>query len=518
MRPRKGADSAALTNEDEANPAAIAPVAVVIRVRRFILHIRGAAAGFIRILSALKETGMPPRTLALKYQPTMTMPSPIPMHRRNFLTNLGAAGAGLLILPSGSRAQGASPNSKLNIALIGTWGRGEAHFSTLAKENVVAICDVNEEHLASGAKQFPQATTYTDWRKLLDHKGLEAVMICSTDHTHAHITIWAMNRGLHVYCEKPLAITVEEARLVRETYLKNRGKLATQVGTQRHAIENFQRVRELIQDGAIGEVSQAHAWGDRKLGKPGYPPAQGEPPKHLHYDLWIGPSPFHPYNPDYFSGGSGMNCLQWNMYWDFGTGQVGDMGSHTMDLVWNALDLTLPVSAEASGDPFNPDVTPVKLDASWEFARPGKEPLGVHWYQGGALPRSPKAHVDLAKIGHGAMFRGDKGTLICDFDSRMILPGGANADMTYYKRRDKENVIPGIPSFQGEWIDACKGKGKTSCDFEYGGNMIEMMLLGLVAYRAGKKLKYDASTMTTDDPAANQLLRRAYREGWPLVG
>jgi predicted dehydrogenase len=227
----------------------------------------------------------------------------------------------------------------------------------------------------------------------------------------------------------------------------------------------------------------------------------------------------HPYNPGYFSGSSGMNCLQWNMYWDFGSGQVGDMGSHTMDLVWNALDLKLPDSAEAKGDPFHPDVTPVMLEASWEFTRPGKEkPLSVSWYQGGALPRQHKSLVDLSKIGHGAMFRGDKGMLICDFDNRVILPSGPQADMTYYKPRDAGKLIPGIENFQGEWVKACKGEGKTSCDFEYAGNMIEMMLLGLVAYRAGKKLKYDAASMSTDDSQANQFLRRSYRDGWPLVG
>jgi hypothetical protein len=214
-----------------------------------------------------------------------------------------------------------------------------------------------------------------------------------------------------------------------------------------------------------------------------------------------------------------MNCLQWNMYWDFGSGQVGDMGSHTMDLVWNALDLKSPATAEASGDPFNPEVTPVKLEAKWEFARPGQDkPLSVGWYQGGALPRSPKPHIDLSQIGHGAMFRGEKGTLICDFESRVLLPSGQDADMTYYQRRDVGKLLPRIPDFQGQWVEACKGGLKTSCDFEYAGNLIEMMLLGLVAYRAGKKLAYDATAMTTGDAAADALLRRSYREGWPLVG
>ena len=439
--------------------------------------------------------------------------------RRQFLKTLGGVSASLLILPAGTRAQGKSPNDKLNIGLIGTWGRGEAHFGTLQKENVVALCDVNANHLAGAAKLFPGAKLYADWRKMLEQKDLEAVMICSADHTHAHISLWAMARGMHVYCEKPLANSVEEARMVRASYLEKRQKLATQVGTQRHALENFRRLREWIQDGIVGDVESACAWGNRKLGRPGYPAAAGSPPDHLNFDLWLGPSPAHPYSPEYFSGSSGMNCLQWNMYWDFGSGQVGDMGSHTMDLVWNALDLRLPQSVEAKGDAFNPDVTPVMLEADWEFPVNGQEkPVKISWYQGGAMPRSPKGHVDLSQIGHGAMFRGKKGTVICDFDSRMFLPSGRESDMTHYRARAKEQLIPSIPDFQGEWILACKGQGKTSCDFEYGGNLIETMLLGLVAYRAGKKLSYDGERMTTGDSAADAFLRRSYREGWPLLG
>ena len=137
-------------------------------------------------------------------------------------------------------------------------------------------------------------------------------------------------------------------------------------------------------------MQEVSAWGDRKLPKPGYLPAAGEPPKDFHWDLWLGPSPAHPWNPEYFSGSSGMNCLQWNMYWDFGSGQVGDMGSHTMDLAWNALDAELPTSAEGKGDPFNPEVTPVKLEMHWEIpANDWRQAIRVCWYQGGALPESP---------------------------------------------------------------------------------------------------------------------------------
>jgi hypothetical protein len=439
--------------------------------------------------------------------------------RRAFLGNLAAAGGGLLILPSGSRAQGGSPNSKLNLALIGTWGRGHAFTGTLEKENVVALCDVDENHLAEAAAKFPGAKTYVDWRKCLEQKDIQAVIICTADHTHAHIAIWAMNRGLHVYCEKPLANSVAEARAVRACYLANRGKLATQVGTQRHEGENFPRVRDLVQGGAIGKVREAHAWGNRQLRKSGYPAAAGEPPKHLHYDLWIGPSPFRPYSPEFFSGGPGMNCLQWNMFWSFGSGQVGDMGSHTMDLVWNALDLTHPIAAEAKGDPFNPEVTPVELAASWDFPVAGEDkPLRVHWHQGGAMPREPRPYLDLKKIGHGAMFRGDKGALVCDFDSRVILPFGPAADMSHFTPPAPGAAAPATGNHQRQWVDACKGGLKTSCDFDYAGHMIEMMLLGLVAYRAGKKISYDGAKGSTGDAAVDALLARTYRDGWALNG
>ncbi|MBN1417635.1 MAG: gfo/Idh/MocA family oxidoreductase, partial [Planctomycetes bacterium] len=299
-----------------------------------------------------------------------------------------------------------------------------------------------------------------------------------------------------------------------------KNKLATQVGTQRHAIPNFNRVRELILDGAIGELRSACAWGNRQIRRPGYLPAAGDPPKHLHYDLWLGPSSYHPYNPGYFSGGAGANCLNWNMYWDFGSGQIGDMGSHTIDLVWNGTDGGVPTSAEGKGDPFNPEVTPVRLETHFDMPandwRPG---IRVSWYQGGAMPKSPRGYIDLNRIGHGAMFEGTKGHLICDFGSRFIVPSDDSADMTYYKPREKEKVIPNLGDFLGEWIRACKTDLKTSCDFDYGGTAIETMLLGLVAYRVGKKLDYDgAAGRVTNSAEGNDLLKKKYRDGWTLSG
>jgi predicted dehydrogenase len=435
--------------------------------------------------------------------------------RRQFLKSTAAVGMGLAILPSGVLSGANAPSNKLNVALIGVGGRGRAHQGPISSENVVALCDVDEIHLAEAAKKFPKAKHYVDWRKCLDQKDLDAVICCTTDFTHAFVATWAMNRGLHIFCEKPLGNCVEEARMVRETYLKNKNKLVTQCGTQRHAYPNFNRVRELILDGAVGDLTDVYTWGNRQIPKPGYLPAAGDPPKTLHYDLWIGPSPWHPYNPDYFHG-----CLGWNMYWDFGSGQIGDMGSHTMDLAWNAIDTTLPTTAEAKGDPFNPDVTPVKMESHFDVpANNWRDAIRLSWYQGGAMPRSPKPYVDLNKIGHGAMFKGTKGFVIADFTTRVILPFGDDADMTYYKRRSKDEVIPDMGHFQKEWSNACKGNLKTSCDFEYSGNLIETMLLGLVAYRVGKKLNYDGVRgRVTNSDEANALLSRKYRPGWILNG
>jgi len=443
------------------------------------------------------------------------------MKRRNFLNTTALTGAGLMILPSGTLFGKNTPGNKLNIALIGVWGRGLAHYDSLASENVVALCDVNEARFPDALKRFPNAKTYVDWRKCLEQKDLDAVVICTADHTHAFIANWALNRGLHVYCEKPLAISVEEARIVRANWLTKKSKLATQVGMQRHAIPNFNRVRELIRDGAIGELQSAAAWGNRQIRRKGYPAGQGQAPEGLHYDLWLGPSPNHPYSPEYFSGGAGANCLQWNMYWDFGAGQIGDMGSHTMDLLWNAVDAGLPTTAEAKGEAFNPDVTPVECESHFDHpANDWRGPVRVSWYQGGAMPRSPSRAVDLKAIDHGALFKGSKGFIVADFESRMLLPYGESSDLTYYKPRTAETILKPLGHFQKQWLNACRNPElKTACDFEYSGNMIEQLLLGLVAYRVGKKLEYDAKAgQVTNCPEANAFLKRKYRDGWTLNG
>jgi len=435
--------------------------------------------------------------------------------RRQFLKATAVAGAGLTILPGGLLAGPDAPSNKLGIALIGAGGRARAHFGAVQDENVVALCDVDEQTLAKAATTFPDAEHYVDWRKCLEQKDIDAVVCSTTDHTHAFIANWALNRGMHVYCEKPLANCVHEARVVRANYLKNKDKLATQVGMQRHAGTNFDRVREMVLDGAVGTLKHAHVWGNRRHDKTAYLPAAGDPPSHLHYDLWIGPSPWHPYNPGYIGG-----CLKWNLYWDFGSWQVGDMGSHTMDLAWNAIDAGVPTSAEGTGDPVNSDVAPSALTATFEHpANDWRPAIKVTWYQGADKPNTLVGGVDVSKIGHGVLFEGDKANLVADFGRNELFPVDPDKGLAHYKPRPAEEQIPAMGGFQTQWVNACKGDLKTSCDFDYSGTMIEQLLLGLVAFRVGEKIEYDPEAgRVTNNAKANDLLSRKYREGWKLDG
>jgi len=367
------------------------------------------------------------------------------MQRRDLLKSAASA-AGLTILKSGTLRGQNAPSNKLNVALFGVWGRGTAHYNTIRNENVVALCDINDLRTQEAVRIFPRAKTYWDWRRCLDQKDIEAVIICTADHHHAFIANWAMNRGMHVYCEKPLGITVEEVRTVRANYLKRKIKLATQHGTQRHAFPNFERVRELILDGAIGELKTVHAWDARQLPRPGYPDGEGVMPSTLHWDQWVGPSPSHPYSPQYFGGSSGLNCLFWNMYRDFGVGQMGDMGAHTMDLPWNAIDAGVPTAIEVDqevSDKYDPNITPVKLKVSFEHpANSWRGPVTLVWYQGGLKPNPPKSYFNLTRVGNGAIFEGTKGSIFADFTTRVIIPNNDDGDLTYYKRRTREQLLP----------------------------------------------------------------------------
>jgi len=442
------------------------------------------------------------------------------MKRRNFIKSAAVTSAGFMILPA-CATSGKGPGSKLNIALIGAYGRGRSFWKILKNENVVALCDVNADNMTLAAKEFPTAKKYTDWRKCLEQKDIEAVIVATPDHHHAFITIWAMNRGYHVYCEKPVGECVHEAREVRKVYLKNKNKLATQHGTQRHAIENFDRVAELIRDGAIGDLQVVQAFGSRTHNRTGYLPDKGPAPNTIDWEQWIGPVQMHPFNPSYFIGKPGANCLQWNMYHDFGSWQVGDMGSHTMDLAWNAIGAGIPSAVEATGDPYHNEVCPSDLHAVFTMpANKWRGEIQLEWFQGTLKPKSPHGAIDISKIGHGVLFKGTKGSLLADFRSRMLIPEVQGADMTYYNSPSTKEVAPPHGNFVQQWLNACKTSDlKTSCDFDYAGQMIETLMLGLAAHRAGKKLEYNAKAgEVTNDSAVNDYLRKKYRDGWVLNG
>jgi len=473
------------------------------------------------------------------------------MKRRELLGAGVLAGAGLVVLRSGMLRAGEAPSGKLNIACIGVGGRGGGNLHDVSGENIVALCDVNANTLKKAAEAHPKAKTYADWRKCLEQKDIDAVVCSTTDHTHAFVNVWAMNRGKHVYCEKPLANSVHEARVVRETYLKNSGKIATQMGTQIHATDNFRRVVELIKGGAIGTPKDVRVWCSRTPEGGNYLPEEPVP-DYMNWDLWIGPSPVHPYNKGYPG-----SCLNWNRFWDFGAGQIGDMGSHMMDLAYWALDLRFPTSCEAQGTPLSADTLPLWLTAKWEHpANDWRPAVEVYWYDGGKKPGMPSKVFSRDELFKGMLFAGDKGYLLADYDYRIIMP--TKGDFTQYKSPTAKDLIPPSKGHHQEWIEAAKTDKKTLCNFDYSGALIENNLLALVSYRlgqaktrdagaetakaaakgkakakeqappqeggkeeftTGKKLQWDAAALkAVGCPEADQYIQRKYRNGWVLNG
>ncbi|UCG56801.1 MAG: Gfo/Idh/MocA family oxidoreductase [Phycisphaerales bacterium] len=435
------------------------------------------------------------------------------VNRRTFIKQSAVLGAGVTVLKSGILRAGNSPNNKLNIAVIGVGGRGGANLNHVKGESIVALCDVNAKNLAKAAEQFPQAETYVDWRKCLDQKNIDAVVCSTTDHTHAFINVWAMNRGKHVYCEKPLANSVHEARVVRETYLKNKNKVATQMGTQIHASDNYRRMVELIRAGAIGTPKETRVWCSREPKGGSYLPEVKPVPSHVDWDLWVGPSKFHPYNPGYFGG-----CLAWNRFWDFGSGQIGDMGSHMLDMPYWALDLRLPTTCAASGTPIDSDTLPLWLTAEWDHpANDWRPAVKVYWYDGGKKPGVPSEVFNREKMFKGVIFKGDKGFLVADYGYRILMP--TKGDMTQYTSPKPKDLIPPSPGHHNEWLIACKTGKPTLCNFDYSGALIEHNMLALVAYRVGQKLDWDVKNLkATNCPEADKYIQKKYRRGWVLNG
>jgi predicted dehydrogenase len=444
------------------------------------------------------------------------------IRRRDFLKT-AAAGAGVWV--TGRQlgfGQEKSPNAKLNVACIGVGGRGGEDMKSVAGENIVAICDVDEKRgLGPASKAHPNAKQYTDFRKVFDDaKDFDAVVVATCEHTHAFATLPALQLGKHVYCEKPLTHGVWEARVVREAALK--AKVATQMGTQIHASDNYRRVVELVQSGAIGKVTEAHVWVSRTWGLQGdedakkyndiastqeRPKDEMAAPAHLKWDLWLGPAPERPFHSIYYPG------PKWYRWWDFGSGTMSDLGSHWNDLPFWALKLDAPKTIEGFGPPVHAEIAPASFRAVYEYGPRGDMPAcTMTWYQGQEkLPhladgRVPPAWKD------GVLFVGDKGMLVSNYSKHALLPEEKFKD---FKAPDQ--TIPKSIGHHAEWINAAKTDRVTTCNFGYSGPLTEANHLASIAYRLGKKLEWDPVNLKCKNaPEADRLLHREYRKGWEL--
>jgi predicted dehydrogenase len=421
--------------------------------------------------------------------------------RRVFLSSMGALGAATFAFPAIGRA-GLSANEKLKIGVVGTSGRAASNIEGVQGEDIVAVCDIDDNLLDHAGSRFPNAKKYSDFRKMLEAGGLDAVVVSTADHVHAPATAMALRMGKHVYCEKPLSHSVFEARTVAE--LAAKAKVATQMGTQIHAEDNYRRVVELIQSGAIGPVRECHVWCGKSWSGGERPTEMPPVPKSLHWDLWVGPAPMRPYSPIY-------QPANWRRWWDFGSGTLGDMACHYMDLPFWALNLKHPTSVESQGPPVHKETTPNWMVVNYEFPARGDMPaVKLSWSDGSKRP----AILAAKKIdwGDGVLFIGDKGMLLADYGRRVLMP-----EVEFKDFKAPEPTIAKSIGHHAEWIAACKDGRPTTCNFTYSGALTESVLLGNVAFRTGKKLAWDATALkATGCPEADALLKREYRPGWTL--
>ena len=400
-------------------------------------------------------------------------------------------------------------------------GAVEPILAVVSSENIVALCDVYEPRLDKAAERFPQARKAVDFRQLFDRpQEFDAVVVSTCEHTHALATMLALKHKKHVYCEKPLTHDVYEARQIR--LAAREAKVATQMGIQIHATENYRRVVELIQSGAIGPVREVHVWVSRAWGwqseeaakKHGdivfvtERPQQEMPiPPGLHWDLWLGPAPERPFHDVYFPG------PKWYRWWDFGNGTMSDLGSHFNDLPFWALKLNDPLTIEASGPPPHPEIAPASMQATYEFgARGDMPPVKMTWYQGENKPEIWQQN-GIPQWGNGHLFIGEKGMLLSDYGKHVLLPEEEFADF-----KPPEPTIPRVASHYADWLEACRNGTQASANFEYSGLLTEANHLGNVAYRIGKKLQWDPINLRASNaPEADPLIRCPYRHGWELA-
>jgi predicted dehydrogenase len=441
--------------------------------------------------------------------------------RRDFLRQSALAGAGLYALNSREASAWIapkSPNEKVNIACIGVGGKGDSDSSDAGRlGNIVAICDVDERQLSKKAAQFPKAKKYNDYRKMLDEIGgeIDAVTVSTPDHTHAPAAAMAMRMGKHAFVQKPLTWSIHEARVL--STLAAEKKLVTQMGNQGTSHDGLRTGAAILKGGALGKVKEIHCWTNRPIWPQGVAAPKDKPavPKEVNWDAFLGPAADRPYNPAY-------HPFAWRGWLDFGTGALGDMACHTLNVAYMGLELVDPISAEivdTSGIVDNasyPAWSVIKL----EFGeRNGRAPLTLYWYDGGkALPKEKQFSDELLhgkkRDDSGLLVVGEKGSFYSqnDYGSEYALLGDALKDYQAPKP-----LYPHSPGHFEEFVQGIHGEGTPVSNFDYAGKLTETVLLGVVALRAGAKIDWDPVNLKAKgNPDADQFIRREYRKGWEL--
>ncbi|MSR75897.1 MAG: Gfo/Idh/MocA family oxidoreductase [Planctomycetes bacterium] len=419
----------------------------------------------------------------------------IRVSRRHFLA-AGLAGAAALSFPSFLRFP---RGDKLRLGVIGVGNRGADNLAGVEHEHIAALCDVDANFLNGAAKRHPDAKLYRDWRHMLAEQKLDGVVISTPDHTHAAPTLWALRRKIPVYLEKPLTHTVAECRAVMAAAAV--AAVATQMGTQIHAGENYHAVVDLLRAGAIGKITRVTAWVGTDWSATGTPAASSVP-ANLNYDLWLGPEAEVPFSAAY-------HPAAWRRYWHFGGGGLADMACHWLDLAWWALELGSPHSISAAGP--LPDAAGAPAWTRCEWRVHGRESeVTVLWHGGSDRPTPRLRAISCDDFDNGILFEGDKGMLVADYGRYRVLPEAVSKNIVIPAPH-----VPRSPGHHKEWLEAIRTGAVTSCPFSYSGKLTEAVLLANVAFRTQRTLAWDAvAGRCRDDDEANALLSRPVRSGW----
>jgi hypothetical protein len=442
--------------------------------------------------------------------------------RRQFLGGV-AAGAGLLVVPRfviGGEPDKPAPSDKVYVAIVGAGGRGNEQLGEVGLDNIVAMADVDDKQGASGFGKCPKAKKFKDFRKMFDEmeKSFDAVLVATPDHCHAVISIAAMKRGKHVYCEKPLAHSIGEVRAMGEAAKKH--KVVTQMGNQGHSYAECATLVEWVRAGALGNVKEVHCTCDgcySAIGEHTKVNDKVDVPATLDWDLWLGPAKVRPYNPMYLPG-------KWRHWYPFGTSTAGDWVCHVVDPAFWALDLKYPTSVESTVKEFDPkqhfDTFPRGNCTKFEFpAKDKRGPITLFWYEGTIVMPRPdelKAQRNLASP-CGYMIGDNGGGIAWGSHGAAGMRLWPETKQQAFKRPDPS--IKRAPEHHKDWMNAIRAGGKAGSDFaDYGGPLAEIALLTVIGGRlAGQKLLWDGEkAQFTNSPEANAMLMSPFREGWSL--